>query len=417
MKKTIITILSLLFLSTSVNALDFEIINKDKKEEINQFNLFKKSDKVPYFTIDNNSRLEFQKINNTLLKGDIKTAKKLATKFYNRTNVMSFNNEIVKYLSTIALGNTYLKMGEEIKWKYMQLPLLDEILKKKEQKLGINYMFLILELGDIIIKTKDKDRAFIIINGAFKQLKQKKLNLDREIYLESNYKFNKLIFQIYGKNAKFKKMEKAWKQSEINIKSKYTYYSLQEANILFLKAKIYIDIAGDIEKAFDPLKNAFLISEQILKKENLDKESILLADIYYYLGLVYSSGTKQKEAIEYFKKAELIYIKSNLKGMQLNCKTKISISFKLLKKYTSALEVNKAQKKLALETYGEISEEYATALIVESDIYNTMEEKEKAIKLILKAKNIYSKKYGKYSKEVKIINSSLNYIQLQEEEF
>jgi len=410
-------LLGLFIMSTNILALEFDSV--EEKDDLEKVVFFKTQDKITNFKVNKSALHDFKEVNKLLDIGNIIEAEKIATKFYYKTNVVSFKNKTVKHMANISLGRVFLEKGERIKWKYMQLQTLNYVLDSKMKKLGTDYFFFLTELGPLILEVKTKKQSLELIKSIKKDIMKFRKSFSNKTIEKLFYKIDYLRYLYVVKYSRSENLEnEKFKTADKRLKSLYTYSSIQEAKILFEKAKFYLNKIGDSEKAFKPLKNSYQITKKIIDKEMTNSESsIFLADIYFSLGKLYSTGTKLNKSIEYYNKAEQIYVKTNNFGKALDCKTKEAIVFKILKKFKKALEVNTLQLKMAEDKFNKESEEYAIALVVRGDILSTVDKNEEALKLMEQAKEILSNKYGKFSKEVKIINSSLNFIRLQKEEF
>jgi len=411
-------ILLMIVSAISIFALEFDSI--ENTETLEKVNFFKEKTEVKNFLVAPRYIKMFNNINSELKLGDIKHAEKLAIEFYNETNVLSFKDNIVKNMANIALGNVYYTKGEKIKWKYMHLPTLEYVLKQDTNNLGSNYFFFIINLTPIILETKNKKETLELIKYTSRQLTKFREHFNKKTLEYLYYSLKHMQYDYTIKfSRKLRKEKEAFEEADKRLKRLYTYMSIEEARILFSRAKFYLNIIGDSELAFKPLKESYNITKTILEKKNpeLLNNSVLLGNIYFELGKLFSTGTKLNKSIEYYNKSEQIFKNVEIYSKALDCKAKKAIVFKILKQFTKALEENKNQLELAKKEFGIDSEEYSVALVVKSDILSTMDKNEEALKYMEEAKDILIKKYGKFSKEVKIINSSLNFIKLQKEEF
>ena len=406
-------ILVLMLLTVFCSAAELDLLEDHKK-----VNLYKKDFKYPYFNVSEEDRNTYKKINSIILSGDYERAKKIATRFYNNKHSYDNKNKIAEQLSNIALGNVYEANGDIYKWKYMHLESLKFFLSKEKNNLAFSdYMFGILELQDILIFTEKKERVQNILNILKGEIMEDKSVFTKEsmnLALMNIELVNaKMAYKLHFKDAALMHLAK----SENKLKKIYTYYSLNEAHLLLLKANIIYDLSGDNSKTLQVLKEAYIVSKKLIKKEGLLDKSAFLADIYYFIGNILSSGTKQKESVDYLIKARDIYKKTKLNNKLLNTEFQLINTYKLLKKLDLASTEIKFSLKLAKNTFGLESIEYADVLIAKADTFNSNGDYTESLNLMKEAKRIYTLKYGKYSKEVKMLNSTLNYINLQLERY
>jgi len=399
--------------SLSLSEIEGEVTKEEKPA------LIKKSFKYSFFNTDEKTRRSFLSIQKHILEGDYKTAKEKGVEFYNRANSLNEDNELNKQLANIALGNVYKAMGEVYKWKYMHLSALDYFIKLGKDKNNIlnhnDYTFGMYELSDILLETKPIDQVkemFIKINL---NVRENKFKYPQKLFNISVMKFNLINAKIEYKRHNKEGMLNYFSRAEDSLKKVYTYYSLNEAHLIFDRAQWRYELTGKTDRALEDLKQAFIISKKILNKMNLSDRSVFLGDIYFSIGNILSSGTKQEEALDYLKKAREIFINTNSNTKELNAIFQIINSYKILNKNKLSEEYIKLAKEKSKKYFGDKSVEYADSLIAEADLINTVGDYREALKIMEKAKLIYIDKFGLYSREVKMLNSTLNYIKLKED--
>jgi len=406
--------LSALLITSSVNALNLDLLEDEPKEK--KVKLNKKTYKVKYFSVNENVRKRYFKINNLVLEGDYLTAKEEATKFYNDVNDITNENNMDKYVASIALGNVYRVRGEVYKWKYMQISTLEFFLRGKQaiHRLKIDdYVFGLLDLGDIMIQKLGPDGTL----SKMKELKSYILTY-RDIFPPSLLKEAFMKLEIIRAKAYFKKKSLKYIMMSLNEASRklgdlYTSYSLENAHLLYLKSLSYYEFSKKQEIVFVNLKSSFKIAKKILKKRGKLDKSVFIADLYYFMGNILSQGTKQSDCVDYFLKAKEIYIKNKMYDNVLETEYQLINVYKFLKERSNSKKEIDFALSFAREYFGEYSPEYANILISKADTLNESRDYKKALEIINKAKDIYIEKFGKYSKEVKLLDSTIDYIKLK----
>jgi len=387
----------------------------------NDFNI--SSDKVSlekkiftydYFNISEKSRKLYKLFNENILEGDYISAEKNAKKLFVNVNTLENENHVETELANIALGRIYLLTGQRYKWKYMHLEALDFFMKNK-RKIGINdYIFGMLDLNDILIDKVGPFKARQVVLDIETMLKD---NIDKFTKKDQYYiymKANENLAQINFVDKKLKNSLYSLSVQDKYLKRIYTYYSLYESHLLFNKAKYIYDLDSDTDKTLDILNESMKISEKILNDKHVLNKSVFFADINYFIGTILSSGTKQDKANKYLKVAIDIYKKTNSHKKEVDSIFQLINSYKIMNQLKLASEEIDKLKKIVVDYFGKKSIEYADTLISEADILNTNENYKEALSKMNKAKEIYIFKFGSYSKEVKMLNSTLNYIKSQE---
>jgi len=414
MKNKIITLS--LAAAISLNALTLDEMNQEfKKNEIKteKKSLYKKKFQYKYFANVSKETMDlYIETKKLLLIGDLPNAKKIAMKLFNKTNSLSNTNEDEKQLANIALGYVYEEYGEKYKWKFIHLSALsyyDKLSNKVESIYGI------LELKDILIE-KNKDNLQQLKESMLKInsfLGENKDNFEEKNYIYLKMKLNSIMAEIEFRQNNLKGAVTWLEKEDSELKRLYTYYSLNEARLIYRRAFYTFNLTGETDKTLNELKTSYYISKKILDNMNMSERSVFLADTYLFMGKILSSGTKQEESLDYFKEAIKIYKYNGLKEKEVEAR------FQLINTYKIMGQMNKAEKdtdqiiKIIKDYFGDNSPSYADAIISKADIINSNGKYKKAMKLMEEAKKIYVDNFGKYSKEVKMINSTINYIKSQ----
>ena len=365
---------------------------------------------------------EYTVIKEALINGDYISAKEKALRFFNKVNTINDGGGNERALGNILIGDVYLMEGEHYRWKYTHMSALNYFDRALEEKIieESDWLFAMIEMPEILKETSESSEIFLKkiqdINSLFRENRSYYNERDR---LYAEMKIHELFALGYEfRNMESRAIESLEKAGEICTKL-YTYYSVEEARVLFKQAKLKGRLAYDSGEILNLYQEAFKVSKKILEKKELADTSVFLADIYFEIGNLLSQGSKQKDSIPYLDRAEKIYHAAGDTHKEIQTIFQKINSYKIMDRLEfSSIEVEKIKKIVAEKVeHGVKSSEYADALAAEADILNTMGKYSEAITIMKQVKAIYANIYGEYSKEVKMVNSSLVYMGLKSEDF
>jgi len=381
----------------------------------NKVSLEKKDVIYKYFNISDKSRNLYKLFKQNVLAGDYSQARKNAKKLFVNVNTLNNKNQIEVELANMALGEIDYLTDQKYKWRYMHLEAVNYFLSNKKS-IGINdFVFGMIELNDILIEKFGVMKARQVILDINSIVKDNFNNFSEKDKQYIQIKTNENMAEINFKEKKLRQALYSLSVANKYTKRLYTYSSLQESHLLFKKAFYIYNLNFDTDLSLNILKSALKIADKILKEKNLDKNSVFLADINNFIGRILSSGTKQEEANLYLKRAISIYKNTNSHMKEVKTTFQLINSYKIINQLKLAEDYVKRLQNTVAEYFGKDSIEYADTLISEADILNTSENFKEAIAKMNEAKSIYIKKYGSYSKEVRMLNSTLNYIKSQQD--
>lgn len=361
--------------------------------------LFDKMVKINYFEGNQEDIGTYFSIIGLINAAQYSEAKEVALKFYAEKNSVVNENDILsRYLSVIGLSKYYISQKEFKKSELLEEQLFKNILS---MEMTPNKFFLLLEM-ERAFATSELNEPMLLELERFYFLNKNRM-VNAPLYIS---KFYRLKYLFYKSNPK---LVKGLKSKIIDVlNEKMVIYNKNE--LILIEAISYMNGLKKEEARKLLIKLYFDV-----KKENSNLTSnLLFADILFNLGKVFYRESQEKESLEYFNQARDIYFKAGILKEYLNVGIDIIFAKKVLQSPNLKEEIEKL-KFLAAETFGKSSEEYANVLIVEAELNYGNGEYKKAILILNEAREIYIKLFGSYSKELKILDSSIRYIQIETE--
>lgn len=382
-----------LFLSVNLLALSIDR-NITKVEP-----LFNEMIKINYFEGNQEDIGTYFSIIGLIEAAQYSEAKEIALKFYaDKNSIVNENDIISRYLSIIGLSKYYISQREYKKSELLEEQVFKNILN---MEMSPNKYFLLLEMERSFAASEANEPILMELERFYYLNKNKLINAP--LYISKFYRLKYLFYKSHSK------LIKGLKSKQIDVlNEKLIVYN--KADLILLEA---ISLMDGLKR--DDARKLLIKLYFDVKKENLNLTSnLLFADILFNLGKVFYRDSQEKESLEYFNQAKDIYLKVGVFKEYLNVGIDIIFAKKILQVSNLEDEIGKL-KILSAETFGKTSEEYASILIVEAELYYGSSDYKKAIATLNEAREIYIKLFGSYSKELKILDSSIRYIQIETE--